>query len=127
MSNEPIQADEAGNVVSFGTDASFLRMLAARESEAGNPVEAHRLYSIADSLELFGAAASPTIEAAIAFVRGLDANARQALITLGMAAFDQYVTSLPGPDFLDSTAKATARPHIEVAIRNAINDLCGGA
>lgn len=75
----------------------------------------------------FGADVSPTIQAAIAFVRGLDANAKQRLVAIGMAAFDQYVTSLPGPDFLDSTAKATARPHIEVAIRNAINDLCGGA
>lgn len=77
--------------------------------------------------EKLKADASPTIAAAIAFVRGLDANARERLVACGMSAFDQYVTSMPGPDFFDSTAKATARPHVETAIRNAINDLCGGA
>lgn len=70
---------------------------------------------------------SPTIQNVFAFFRGLDANSRERLVATGMAAFDQYVTSMPGPDFFDSTAKATARPHVEVAIRNAVNDLCGGA
>lgn len=72
------------------------------------------------------AADSPTIATLLSFLRGLDANDRDRILAVGMAAFDQYVTSMPGPDFFDSTAKATARPHVETAIRNAINDLCGG-
>ncbi len=131
MSNEPIQADEAGNVTSFGeeTDAHFLRVMASKLSLSGNPVEAHRMFQIADSLDCMGAAAalSATIQKAFEFFRGLDANDKERLAAVPISGFDEFVTSMPGPDFFDSTAKATARPHVIVAINNGVNALCGGA
>ena len=54
-----------------------------------------------------------------AFLVGLDTNDRERLHAAGMAAFDQYVTELPGPDAL---VKKMGRPAVEVALTNFIND-----
>lgn len=55
-----------------------------------------------------------------AFVAGLDTNDRQRLKELGMAAFDEYVTEVPGPN---KFVKSKIRPSVEVALENAIADL----
>lgn len=56
-----------------------------------------------------------------AFLAGLDANDREKLKQLGMAAFEQYVTELPGPN---EFIKGKIRPSVETAIDNLIADWC---
>lgn len=55
------------------------------------------------------------------FLEGLDTNDRDRLAAVGKAAFDQYVTELPGPD---TFVKAQIRGPVEKAIENLITDLC---
>lgn len=56
-----------------------------------------------------------------AFLAGLDANDRDRLKALGMAAFEKYVTELPGPN---EFVKGKVRPAVETALENAIADWC---
>ena len=60
-------------------------------------------------------------QAVMRFLAGLDSNDRERLAAIGMAAFEQYATSFPGPDTL---AKNTARPHVKTAIDNLVIDVC---
>jgi hypothetical protein len=59
--------------------------------------------------------------AAQAFLAGLDANDRDRLKQLGVAAYDTYVTELPGPN---AFVKSKLRPGIETAIENLVADWC---
>lgn len=51
-----------------------------------------------------------------AFLMGLDANDKDRAVAVGVAAYDEYVTSLP------SFLRRAGRPAVEVTIRNFIND-----
>lgn len=55
------------------------------------------------------------------FLAGLDTLDRDRLKQLGMAAFEQYVTELPGPN---EFIKGKIRPSVETAIDNLIADWC---
>ena len=57
-----------------------------------------------------------------AFLTGLDANDHERIEEIGLAAFDQYVTEVPGPN---KFIKAQVRPMVQTAIKNAIADLLG--
>lgn len=56
-----------------------------------------------------------------AFLAGLDTNDRDRLKQCAMAAFDLYVTELPGPN---QFVKGKIRPSVEAAIVNLIADWC---
>lgn len=58
------------------------------------------------------------------FLVGLDANSRTRLEEIGIALYDVYATSFPGP--FDATVKKTARPHVRTAIDNFVIDVCSG-
>jgi hypothetical protein len=133
MSHEPIQTDTAGNVTAFGAGRAervqFLRRRAKTAEHEGRRDDARLHREIADRLEFLEAAvsASATIQKVFEFFRGLDAKDKERLAAIPISGFDEFVTSMPGPDFFDDTAKATVRPHAVVAINNGVNSLCGGA
>jgi hypothetical protein len=60
-------------------------------------------------------------QSAKSFLSGLDSNDRDRLKQLGVAAYDLYVTELPGPN---AFVKAKLRPGIETALENLIADWC---
>lgn len=55
---------------------------------------------------------------------GVDGPTKQRALAVGVALYDAYATSWPGP--FDATAKATMKPHVTSWIEQAINDLCSG-
>lgn len=65
--------------------------------------------------------AGETKAAVKAFLSGLDSNSRSRLKAIGVSAFNEYATDLPGPD---AWVKDKARPYLETFLDNLINDWC---
>lgn len=62
------------------------------------------------------------VKAAVkAFLSGLDSNSRTRIKAIGVAAFNEYVTDLPGPD---AWIKEKAIPYVEQFLDNLIADWC---
>ena len=63
---------------------------------------------------------SETKRTLLEFLRGLDANDKNRLVQVGLAAFEEHANSFPGPD---KWAKDTIRPHVQAFLESLIKDL----